>query len=246
MIFLIETDLGMMLNAMVIIIIFFAGVSIFLYLNDVIERLPGNEALRFRGVARHFYENGLTLRALLIALFGGMSAAVLAMSYGMTAQALLVFLVLCDLTVITFIDADTQEIPPVLNYVLLGFGVLSVIVSDGPDIKERLIGTVAISVPMFLLAWLLNGFGGGDVKLMFAAGFLLGWKGILAAFFIGAIGGGVYGVYLLASKKKGRKEYFAFGPFLSVGIMISMFQGFGASMVQAYIDSFKIFLSLQV
>lgn len=236
--------MDIMINAIVTIIIFFAGSSVFLYLNHIIERLPKKEGLRFQGFVRQFHENGLTVRGLMIALFGGISAAVLAMSYGMTASALLVFFVLCDLTVITFIDADTQEIPPVLNYVLLGFGILSVVIFDGPDIKERLIGMIAVSVPMFLLAWLLNGFGGGDVKLMFAAGFLLGWKGILAAFLIGVIGGGIYGVYLLASKKKGRKEYFAFGPFLSVGIMISLYQGFGAAMVQAYIDYCKQLLPL--
>lgn len=233
-----------MLNVMVIIIIFFAGCLVFLYLNHLIVCMPQKRDLRFRSLVRRFHEDGLTVRGLFIALFGGISAAVFAMSYGMTASALLVFFVLCDLTVITFIDADTQEIPPVLNYILLGLGIFSVLILDGLDIKDRLIGTVAVSVPMFLLAILLNGFGGGDVKLMFAAGFLLGWKGILAAFLIGVIAGGIYGVYLLVSKRKGRKEYFAFGPFLSIGIMISLYQGTGAALVQTYLDYCKQLMSV--
>lgn len=232
-----------MLNVVIIIIIFFAGSLVFLYLNHLIACMPRKKDLHVRSFVRQFHEEGLAVRGLFIALFGGISAAVLAMSYGMTASALLVFLVLCDLTVITFIDADTQEIPPVLNYILLGLGILSVIISDGPDIKERFIGMAAVSVPMFLLAVLLNGFGGGDVKLMFAAGFLLGWKGILAAFLIGVISGGIYSVYLLVSKRKGRKEYFAFGPFLSLGIMISLYQGMGATLVQTYLDYCKQLMS---
>ena len=32
-------------------------------------------------------------------------------------------------------------------------------------------------------------------------------------------------MYLLAAKKKDRKEHFAFGPFLCVGIAVSVFAG---------------------
>jgi len=60
---------------------------------------------------------------------------------------------------------------------------------------------------------------------MAAAGLLLGWQRCLAALFIGIIIGGVYGVFLLATKRKGGKEHFAFGPALCAGIGISMFAG---------------------
>ncbi|MGN0151311.1 MAG: prepilin peptidase [Wujia sp.] len=256
--------MGIFLNIIIYIIIFLMGITVFSYLNYVIAHLPKGESMtakrsscpycgheqdiwdvlpvvsRIRNQGRCRYcGTRLPVRELLIEVLGGALAVLSVVFYGISLQAMLVFLVMCDLTVITFIDADTQEIPPVLNYILLGLGVVSIWIMGDPGIVERLIGMVSVSLPMLLLILLFNGFGGGDVKLMFAAGFLLGWKGTVAAFLIGAVAGGIYGIYLLVSKKKGRKEYFAFGPFLSVGIAVSLIQGFGSWMVQSYIDYLK-------
>ena len=164
--------------------------------------------------------------------------------YGISTKTFLMFLIICDLVVISFIDMDTQEIPPQLNVILLAFGILAIWIFDGVGLKERFLGLIVISLPMFILLLLFNGFGGGDVKLMAAAGFLVGARGIIVAFFIGAILGALYAVYLLISKKKDRKGQFAFGPFLAVGIMISLFNNFGTHIVQKYIDLLKSFQGL--
>lgn len=89
---------------------------------------------------------------------------------------------------------------------------------------------------------LFNGFGGDDVKMMFAAGLVLGWKGNVAAFFIGVITGGVYAIVMLATKKKGRKDHFAFGPFLAAGILIALTRGLGDYLVGMYVDYVKSML----
>lgn len=68
-------------------------------------------------------------------------------------------------------------------------------------------------------------FGGGDIKLMAAAGILLGAKLTGTAFFFSVLAGGVYGIYLLAGKKKGGKDHFAFGPFLCLGIWAAICWG---------------------
>lgn len=70
-----------------------------------------------------------------------------------------------------------------------------------------------------------GGFGGGDIKLMFGAGFFLGAKLTVVAAFIGILLGGGFGALLLAQKKANRKSQFAFGPFLCIGIAIAMFFG---------------------
>jgi leader peptidase (prepilin peptidase)/N-methyltransferase len=107
---------------------------------------------------------------------------------------------------------------------------------QGPTLAERAIGVVCISVPLILIVLLVpGGFGGGDIKMMAASGLLLGWKGNVAAFFVGLILGGAYAVWLLAAKKKGRKEHFAFGPFLSIGIAASLYAGLGTTLVNAYL-----------
>lgn len=227
------------LNIIIIVLAFLIGVAVFAYLNRVIVCLPGGETPAAKYFLHPFRGRTFSVRELMIDILGGIFAVVSVAFYGVSLQALLTFLVMGDLTVITFIDADTQEIPPVFNYILLGLGVISVWVMDGPGIVERLTGMVSISLPMLALAVLLNGFGGGDVKLMAAAGFLLGWKGNLAAFLIGIITGGIYCIFMLARRKKGRKDYFAFGPFLCIGIAVAFIRGCGAWMVQSYIDFIK-------
>ena len=89
-----------------------------------------------------------------------------------------------------------------------------------------LIGMVCISVPMLLLCLAIPGaFGGGDIKLMAAAGLFLGWQHTLLAMFFGILGGGFYGMYLLAVRKADKKDHFAFGPFLCVGIVLALLFG---------------------
>ena len=143
-------------------------------------------------------------------------------------SAVIVFTLLCLLLVVTFIDADTMEIPNSLSIWIAALGLLSFAVGPTAHLPwyDHLIGAVAISVPMLLLAFIIVGsFGLGDVKLMAAAGLFLGWQLVLVAAFIGVLIGGVYGIYLLATRKKGRKEHFAFGPALCVGIAHSIFVG---------------------
>ena len=83
-----------------------------------------------------------------------------------------------------------------------------------------------IAVPMFLLAVLIEGaFGGGDIKLMAASGFLLGWRSILVAMFLGLIFGGIYCAVMLARGRLSRKDPFAFGPFLAAGLAAAFFWG---------------------
>ncbi|MDR3315903.1 MAG: prepilin peptidase [Coriobacteriales bacterium] len=140
--------------------------------------------------------------------------------------AVLFFLVLCILLTISFIDADTMEIPDGLVIALLVCGVLAIVVGPEVTLLSRGIGLFAVSVPLLVLTLVIpNAFGGGDIKLMAAAGLLLGWQGVLVAFFIGIVLGGVYGVFLLATRKKDGKGLFAFGPALCVGIAGALFFG---------------------
>ena len=104
-------------------------------------------------------------------------------------------------------------------------GAVSVLLSPA-DWLPHIIGALCVSVPMFLLCLVIDGaFGGGDIKLMAAAGLFLGWQHTLLAMFFGIVFGGMYGIYLLAAKKAGKKDHFAFGPFLCAGIVIAMLFG---------------------
>ena len=140
--------------------------------------------------------------------------------------AALAFVVLGILTVVALMDIDTLEIYDRFPALLFVCGIAAHILIPSLGIKSRLIGCVIVSVPMLLLALIVpGGFGGGDIKLMFGAGFFLGTKLTVVAAFIGILLGGGFGALLLAQKKANRKSQFAFGPFLCIGIAIAMFFG---------------------
>ena len=83
----------------------------------------------------------------------------------------------------------------------------------------HLIGAVCVSVPMLVLALIIKGaFGGGDIKLMAAAGLYLGWKYTLVGVVIGLFAAGLYGIYLLIRKKTGLKSKFRVAAFLAYGL----------------------------
>lgn len=238
-------------RGLIYFIFFLIGITCFSFLNVVIYRLPINMKftighskctscghklapkdlvpivswISLKGKCRYCGEK-ISARYTWVELLGGALAVFCTAYCGINLRALTVFLVLAVLTVITFIDIDCMEIPFVLNVTLFILGVVSIFTMNDVTIIERVIGMLCVSVPLYLIILVIpDGFGGGDIKLMFAAGFLLGWKATLMAFFIGLLIGGGYAIVLLARRKKGKKEHFAFGPFLSVGIAISMFVG---------------------
>lgn len=142
---------------------------------------------------------------------------------GRMLAALTAFAFFSILTVITFIDIDTMEILPGTVITVLVLGVISIFTMPQISLVSRIIGVFCISLPMYLMVMFIDGaFGGGDIKLMAAAGLFLGWKATLISAFLAFLFGGVWAVYLLVSKKKGRKEHFAFGPFLCMGMAVSL------------------------
>lgn len=199
------------------------------------DLVPVFSWLFLRGRCRHCGAH-IPARYLLVELLGGVLALGCTWRYGaayalpgglfgMRWAALLALAVCGILLSISLIDAETQTIPDRLNLALAVCGAVSVLLSPA-DWLPHIIGALCVSVPMFLLCLVIDGaFGGGDIKLMAAAGLFLGWQNTLLAMFFGIVFGGIYGIYLLAAKKAGKKDHFAFGPFLCAGIVIAMLFG---------------------
>ncbi len=203
-----------------------------LYPKDLV---PVFSWLFLRGKCRYCGEP-ISPRYMLVELFSGALSLTLYIFYPLPTAALY-FAIGAILLTLTLIDADTQEIPDSLNIAIFLCGIASIWVLGDVTILSRVIGIFAISVPLLLLAIFISGaFGGGDIKLMAAAGFLLGWQNAIVAAFIGIILGGIYGIILLARRKKGRKEHFAFGPCLAVGIFTSLL--WGQYIIDWYLDFF--------
>ena len=139
---------------------------------------------------------------------------------------LTVFSLLTLLLIIAQIDQQTMEIPNGLVIACIVPATMAVFAFPDVTLTERLIGFFSVSLPLFAITLAVPGaFGGGDIKLMAVIGFFLGWKMSLTAFMLAVFSGGIYGIGLLLSKKKGAKEQFAFGPFLCAGTALTLFVG---------------------
>ncbi len=163
-----------------------------------------------------------------------LAAGLLGDFYGRFLAALTAFAFFSVLTVITFIDIDTMEILPGTVIAVAVLAVISYFTMPPVSILSRIIGALCVSLPMFLLTLVINGaFGGGDIKLMAAAGLFLGWKTTLVSTLLAFVFGALWAVWLLLSKKKGRKDHFAFGPFLCMGMAVGLL--YGDAVIQWYL-----------
>ena len=78
--------------------------------------------------------------------------------------------------------------------------------------------------------------GGGDIKFMAAAGFVIGWKASVIALFVGAVCGVVFSVARKIKSGSEMKGVVPFGPFLSVGVAFAAF--LGEKLFNMYLDMF--------
>ena len=136
------------------------------------------------------------------------------------------------LLVLAVIDWRTFEIPNGLNLAIALLGAVQ-LAADWEHWSLYVIGGCSVSL-LFLMLWFLTsgkGLGMGDVKLMAAAGLLLGWPRILLAMLLGSMAGTV--IHLIRMKRgAGRK--LAFGPYLAFGIWISAL--IGEEMIMGYLS----------
>ncbi len=155
--------------------------------------------------------------------------------YDLSITTLLFCGLFSSLIALSVIDFRTYEIPVGFNIFILVLGTIRVIcefLKDHNSWPEFIIGLVSVSIPLLLIFYATKGrgIGGGDVKLMGAAGLLLGWKLIVLAFFLGCLLGSV--IHIARMKISGESHVLAMGPYLSAGIVIAVL--FGERIISAY------------
>ena len=157
---------------------------------------------------------------------------------------LLVYAALAALLVaISFIDFKHMIIPNglVIAMLVVGAAVLAATIFTGYFgwWLDYVIGFFAGGLPLLLIGMFTmyvlkkEAIGGGDIKLMAAAGLVIGWKLVIPAYLIGIVLGAIVSVILLATKIKKRGDEIPFGPYLCVGIMASVF--FGNELIDWYL-----------
>lgn len=170
----------------------------------------------------------ISLRYPLVEILNGIFYVIAFLNFGLTASLPFVLIFISSLIVISFIDLDFQIIPDFISIPLIFIGfILSFMPHNAVGLvssfKESLIG-IAIGGGSLLLVSIISrgGMGGGDIKLNAGVGAFLGWKSALLTIFAGSLIGSIIGLVIL--KKTGNRKI-PFGPFLSIGALISLFMG---------------------
>lgn len=128
------------------------------------------------------------------------------------------------LLVLSVIDFRTYEIPLGCNIFILAVGLIHLIM-DYSNWLQYVIGLTAVSLFLYVIYVVSKGrgIGGGDVKMMAACGLLLGWKYNIIAFIVGCVLGSV--IHIARMKISKKDHVLAMGPYLSMGVMISVLWG---------------------
>jgi len=160
-----------------------------------------------------------------------LSSLFLVIKFGPSLSYLVYFTFVSALIVITVIDLYHQIIPDVISLPGIGVGLLVSLIIPQITFSNSLIGVLLGGGSLFLVAtlyqWLFKreGMGGGDVKLLAMIGAFLGWKAVLLTILLSSLIGSVTGILMMVVKGKDFKYAIPFGPFLSLGAVISLFYG---------------------
>lgn len=209
------------------------------------DNIPLISYLLLKGKCRNCKAT-ISPRYFLVELLTGLMFFFLMFKFGLSLNFFIFAVFTCILMVITFIDLEHFLIPDVLVLPGIAVGLAvstkNILLADlSPlffDVSYPLSAfinslTGAILGFLSLLVVALIGralfkkeaMGGGDLKLLAMLGAFLGWKNVFFTIFISSLVGSVIGITLILLKKKGRKEYIPYGPYLALAGIISIFLG---------------------
>ena len=231
------------------IVIFIFGITIGSFLNVCIYRIPLHQSivtvsshcmtcgrklkwydmipvfswLLLGGKCRNC-KSKISLQYPVIESLNGILYVVICLVNGMDLFSLIYCLMTSALLSLSLIDWRTYEIPPGINAFLFILGVAAAALDRG-NLFSHLAGMVCVSGFLGILYLISRGraIGGGDIKLMFACGLILGWKQIILAFLLGCIIGSV--IHLIRIRVQGEGHVLAMGPYLSAGIFLAALWG---------------------
>ena len=233
------------LDAIPYITIFIFGITIGSFLNVCIYRLPLGESIVTApshcmtcGRKLRWYDmvplvlggkcrnckSEISVQYPIIEGVNGILYVVICVVNGLVWSSVVYCFMASAFLVLSVIDWRTYEIPFCLNVFLFVLGVAAVVLDRG-NLVDHLIGMVCVSGLLEVLYLVSGGraIGGGDIKLMFACGLILGWERIILAFLLGCVIGSAVHTVRIKVSKAGRM--LAMGPYLSAGVLLAALWG---------------------
>jgi len=237
---------------MISFIIFILGIVIGSFLNVCIYRIPREESIAYppshctncnnvikwydlipvisyiflKGKCR-FCKEKVSIRYPIIELITGVIFMTLYIEYGISFNFGKYALFSCFLIVIGMIDFDTTDV--YLKTTLPGIicGVIFMILgwSLSYGLTTYIYGVVLGGGLISLIIVLTGGMGWGDAEICVLCGLFLGLKLTVVMLFLSFVLGGLIGLILIITKKKSRKDYIPFGPYIAIASIMVMYFG---------------------
>lgn len=175
----------------------------------------------------------ISLRYPLIEFFTALGFLAISFYYYPDISFIIYFLIIYSLLILIFvIDIEHQIIPDSLVFFGLIFVLLVSLFSSEISIFNSIFAGFLASSFLMLIHLLTKGkgMGLGDVKFAVFGGFFTGFPLFLVWLFASFLTGGVVGLILILGRQAGLKDKIAFGPFLVVGLILTVF--FGSSFIK--------------
>lgn len=237
----------------IIIFALIIGLCVGSFLNVCIYRIPREESISFppshctscgyelkffdlvpvfsyillRGKCRKCSEK-ISIQYPLVELVNGIIYSGLYLRFGYTVDFFKFALLTSLLLVIGIIDFKTKYVyrGTTITGAVIGTGFL---IFDWITIKEFPIdyffGAIIGFAIIYIIVKVTGGMGEGDIEIAAICGLFLGIKSILLVLFLSFIFGGIIAILILILKLKGRKDEIAFGPYIVLGAMVTIFIG---------------------
>lgn len=198
------------------------------------ELIPLFSWIGLRGKCKHCHKP-ISIQYPIVEALTAITYLILYLTFGITLDTLIYFIFASVLIYAAVIDLQTMIIPDRTHLICILCGIFLLILHPS-SLNDKLIGAVIISIPLFIIAYLTKGMGYGDVKLMGAAGFVLGWQNILLAMMIGSITASIFGIISTRVNKTSLKSEMPLGPHLIFAILFCLI--YGQALISWYLTSF--------
>lgn len=161
--------------------------------------------------------------------------------YGLSPYTIKFCILASLLIVIGVIDYKTQY---VYRSTTVFGGIIAVIfiINEYFFYKSEVINLILGGIIGFLIIGLIvfttKGMGEGDIEIAIICGLFIGIKYILLSLFLAIIIGGIVGIIILTLNLKKLKDRIAFGPFIAIGVLISIL--YGEKIIEIYMKLLNI------
>jgi leader peptidase (prepilin peptidase)/N-methyltransferase len=180
----------------------------------------------------------ISLRYPLLELMTGLLFLGLYIRFGLSFELLKYMVLTPFLIVIGIIDLETTDVyfKTTLSGSIAGIILLLIGNYLGSGVMEYVYGALLGGGVISLIILLTRGMGWGDAEICFLCGIFLGLKLTMLMLFLSFILGGSIGALLILLKKKSRRDYIPFGPFIALSALITIY--FGEGLMRWYLSLF--------